>query len=102
MKHTEIEDSQYLTKILLRYGQTIFPIIGTQTAPEYVDQILAWHTSQLRATLERLKEKQPNRLVGVRYSTSISQSEAYMDGFNDCIDAVILAIDEELSKLEDK
>lgn len=30
----------------------------------------------------------PERLVGVRYSTSINESEAYMDGYNEALDEV--------------
>jgi|ERR1700761_8074742 len=34
----------------------------------------------------------PERLVGVRYSQTINESEAYMDGYNEAIDKVRGAI----------
>lgn len=67
---------------------------------EKVDAILALFTQAKNELLQELLEAMPERLVGVRYSTSINESEAYMDGYNESIDQSVQVIRKFMEGLE--
>lgn len=53
-----------------------------------------------RTNLEELLRSMPERLVGVRYSATINESEAYMDGYNEALSDCTALIKQAITELE--